>query len=72
LDKYIKQKHLNMIKIQKHLKRENACTSYRGLPTENPQAVLNPYLLKNPTRHKCSHRPSTSGFEASQRKYRRT
>jgi hypothetical protein len=59
-----------MIKIQKHLKRENACTSYPGHPTVRPQAVLNPDLLGNPTRHKRSRRPSTSSFVTSQRKYR--
>jgi hypothetical protein len=35
-----------MIKIQKHLKRENVCTSYQGHPTERPLVVLNPISME--------------------------
>jgi hypothetical protein len=69
LDKLIKQKHLNMIKIQKHLKRENVCTSYQGHPTEHPLVIPNSDLLENLAQHKRSHQPSTSVVEVSQRTY---
>jgi hypothetical protein len=58
-----------MIKIQKHLKRENVCTSYQGHPTEHLLAMPNMDLLRNPVQHKCSHQPSTSMVEANQRTY---
>jgi hypothetical protein len=59
-----------MIKCKNILKRENLCTSYRGLPTEHPQAMLDMDLLRNPTQHRHSRRPSASGFATSQRRYR--
>jgi hypothetical protein len=54
---------------QKHLKRENVCTSYQGLPTEHPLIMPNLDLLRNLAQHKHSHQPSTSMVEANQRKY---